>query len=1327
MKKSVILASVVLSLFLLLSTIISASSIDDEIQKITHYAEEYETGNINYIQLWVYTSAARQNLNEILGASGKEEGGLLKQEQLKPVLGEPREIRRWVWVEKEEREKRVDYDVPVWEKIIFDGKKIQIKLEAWPSLFTKKDTEELVYRLNFMINFKKPEEELAINEKINNIKSLAEIFNSDPSSANAEALAEESVNVERNFESYYRQNPGKCEDIMKSVFGIENQRQSQKLFVQQISFYQGKDFEVIARLEMCDDCEWNWINLDLWLEGRGPGFKMREENFETFSPKDFVNMESSFIKEELTNLLNEIKQCFEQGKSSECLFKKQKLNALNNAWNDKSNNVWPEVDKEFQSKIISLSPEEMQKFNENYGWIKQEQEKRKRVKELMKKNYEERKQFYLSLFSNHEKKEYYYEQIEFEKRLIEEFKEFGEEICDNNKDDNNNEKVDCGDGQCGGKFCGKGTKTLQDGNETKEIEIDLYCISGECKAREEIIKEKSVICGNHICEGNETKENCAEDCFLCPQYPAINCSGKVIFKGKDENNCPLEPICLEEETCSVNEDCKFLCGDGECIKGKCKVKGLRECEEAQCVAGDKKILNCQTGEQVVIEECIEGLWLKTGIECEIREENRTEDSCNSYCLTQPRLMCEGDWQISGNYPDCNCNWVCQAEDIVRDECATREDCGGESDVCSNRRCVTIPEAIPTEPEAEQPEIETEVEEEETTQSEHPETEEPSQEAEQPEVEQPEPAGESAPGQETPTTGEIIFAFFRTLLSRAKITGADITGFQTEETTPLSETEPSTQPEPTQENQPLQDNQPPLEYDQPPVNNQQPENQPIQEQPPQDYQPIIEERTDENRNWEVEEEQRRREEQEERCEKECNRPCIEKCIRENCGEEMDCNVDEESKKCGETCKPDDSCIKKCMQGGDWWKEFENKDEHKEEKGVFKAGGNCRTSQGKTEAFIYFDGWGEPFEKIQPLKQKYYSGGQADWCEQDLENLKKQRREFEKGFNQEFVTWFFEKYLANSAENWEQQVSGIFELYWKDVDTSREMAYRMNCLGINEIPEHNLINVKYETQNGKIELWEEIKTAKLPGLDKEVQVISPYMKIWIFPPKEFIIYEMKKGMKNHEFPGPPEDKTERKNEEGPTEEEKGILNQDKNFMKKIKTISEKYGGNLDAVVQFKNYETNEVVFNLHVQVNEEDILKMKPMLPEEAPAEDVKAEIDFELIYDMIYSQEKEMAGERTESPPWDRRIQPVQKIKETVNGVKMYFKVRKIMSSAKITPESAEDDVKSLFKTFFNMMGKAERGKNQEEENVINENVKDIENEVLEPKEKITGEIVKWKN
>ena len=1382
---------IVLVLLLLVSLdSVSAISVNDEFKKLANYAGEYETGNIDYVQLLIYTSSIKGKMNEILGATGREIGGVLKQEQIKEILGEPVEDTKWVWSEGEEKETKLDNAVPVWKKIVFDGKKIQIRLNAWPSIFSKKEFKEdneneknkeledlegkLIYRLNFEIEFKKPEEQLNIQSKIDNIKTLAQSFNSDSSSENAEALAKESVNAERSFESYFRQGGGKCEDIMSSIFGTENKRQTQQLLVQEISFCEGDNFEIIARLEMCDNCEWNWINVDFRFEGRGPGFKPEKGEINMLSPKSFENMDFASFEGEIREIIDEIKQSCENKDFNAVMSAKNKLWPLNDAWNQKSNDVWKEIEQKNdvqgrtvvenkisedknQNNIIVENTgtsnsnteniventitgnvitrrvietgvateeknEQSEANNDPYFWIKQEQERRKQEKALRKQNYETRKQFYLNLFSGYDKKEYYFTQIEFQKRLVEEFKERGEEICDNNKDDNENEAIDCADDQCGGKICGKGKKVL--GNETKETEVDFYCIEKECKAREEVVDIREEICGNHICGENETIESCAEDCSKCQTYPAINCSGRVIFSGTDENGCPLEPKCIEEKPCSINEDCKFLCGEGECVEGKCNVKELIGCKEPECVIGDKKILNCQTGEEIIVEECIDGLWKETGIKCEIK----VEENCESYCMFQPHIMCVGHSDISGVYPSCNCGWVCgEEEPIAGNECSVREDCGGETDVCSNGRCVTIPEVIPVQPE--EPEIipseeGEEITEEEATEGIAPSEPEPSTESEMQET-APEPTPESAPAEatEAQTTGGVIFAFFRTLFSKMRITGAAITGFGggEEQQTPPAETAP----------------EPPAE--EPPLEEEPPETQPAPEQPTEECAdkergcggpcPSCEEPTEdyreEDRDQERDDERRNeenKEENKERCKKDCKRPCIEKCIKDECGEKIECNVDEIQKKCEGTCEAEDDCVGKCMQGGDWWKEFENKDEHKEEKGVFQVGGSCRTSQGKTEGFIWFGGWGDPFEQIQPLKNKYYSGGQADWCKYDFENLKKQRQEFEKGFNQEFVKWFFEKYLANSAENWEQSVSGIFELYWKDVDNSREMAYRMQCLGIDELQNINLINVKYDTEYGSVEFWEEIKTVKLPGMDKEVQIISPYMKAWVFPPKSFIIYEMKQGMKNHEFPGSPEEKIERKNEEGLTSEEKQEIMEDKGQMKRIQKLSQKYGGNFDALVQFKDFETGEVVFNFYAQINEEDLINIKPMLPEEAPAEDARVEIDFKQIYEMIYTMEKEMRGAQIESPPWGRKLQPIQKVKQAVNKVKMWFKIRNIINSAKYYPADSEEDLKPFLKMFFMTMGGPEDGEPGKEE-LGEDNIKDIENNILESKEVITGEII----
>ncbi len=1289
MKKSLVIFFFVILLF----PFILSASVDSEIQKLTHYAEEYETGNINYVQLRVYLSSVKENLNEILGARGRENDGILKQEQIENVLGEPSRETKWVWVEGEERETKLDYSIPTWEKIIFDGKKIQIKLEAFPSIFNKRNfgednsaedfeknlTEEikdgdLIYRLHFNIRFKKPQEQLNIEGKITEIQSLAQTFNSEPSQSNAETLAEKSVNAEKTFENSFRENPLQCSDLMNSIFGSENKRDDQQILLNEINFFEGENFEAKMRLEMCDECNWNWINLNMQLEGRGR-FKNPEIEYQEISKEIFKGKSDEEFKSEAINLISEIQKFLETGDYASAVRTSHKFQALNNAWNEKSNNLWEEVNKEFQLKVDSMSEEERSQFDQNFGWIKQEQEKRQKVKELQKQNYEKRKQFYLNLFSAYEKKEYSFTQNEFEKRLVEEFKTGGEEICNNNLDDNLNEQIDCAESQCSGKICGKGMKQIQKGNETnvtEEIEVEFYCIQNTCQAKEELIIEQEPVCGNHICEEGEAdiskecsletpeicspiqiKGACQEDCAFasCPEYPAIECDGKIIFSGEDENGCPLEPTCVEEKNfCNSNEECKQpLCGISECVKdnsenvqGTCQVAKLTECKSAECADGEKEIKKCESGKEITSKICIDGIWKKT--------EEETEE-----CI----ILSEPEPPLNQIMP-------------LPKECIVRSECGGKNDVCSNGECVTLPETISEPEKIPEPILEPE---ENLMPIE-------SQEIQKINLEK------------TPETGKFIFGIFQTLISNIKITGKQIDeggAIPTQEATPS----------PEENNAPLESEKKEDEL----INSPEIENNEIPKEEK------FEQEKDNREEWEErddKEKEIRDAENKARCEKDCERPCIEKCIRESCGEEFNCNVDEEKAKCESSCSPESSCVEKCVTGEEnWWKEFENKDEHKEEKGVFSVGGGCRNEQQKTEGHIWFNGWGEPFEKIEPLKQKYYQGFNSEWCKEDLENLKKQRQEFEKGFNQEFAKWFFEDYLANSAEKWEQATSGIYEIYWTDVDNIMQTAQRMDCLNLQEFSDYNLINVKYESEYGSIEFWEELKTAKMPEMDKEINVITPYMKIWVFPSKEFIKYEMKKAMENGEFPG--EDKTERKNEDGPTEEEREMIKQNKKFIEEIKKVSDKYGGNLNALIQIKDYETNEIVFNIYAQVNEEDIIKMKPMLPEKVPEEDARIEIDFEKIYSLVSVQEKEMRGEEIQSPPWEKRQRGG--FKEMRNGAKMFFKIMGIMNSAKVYPEEAEKDVKSLFNLFIKMAMQGDNG-NQNNKNFENEfegDEKELEN------------------
>lgn len=1408
---------VVLTLLVLLFPIISAS-IDSEIKKITHYAEEYETGNINYAQLVVKISSARQRLNEILGAIDIE-GGLLKQEQIKSSLGDPTQETKWVWIEEEHQEKKLDYEIPVWEKRIFDGKKIQIRLNAYPSIRKKFSGENIVYQLHFSIDFKKPSENLDMNSKIDKIKSLAEKFNSENSKENGLILAKESVSAERIFETYLRQKTGSCEDVMNSIFGSENKRPAQKTYVQEIEFFSGEDYEVIANLEMCDECEWNWVNLDVWFDTRGRGMKTDKKETEVISPEDFKHLSESEIKTKIVQILEKIKTSAQQEDFSNLIELKSELWALNDAWNQKANDVWEEVEEKYPPEF------NFEDSSEDYPWIKREIQKRNYEKQLRQENYEKRKEFYSLIFEAYEKKEFYYEQQEWEKRLVQEFLEKGEEICDDGKDNNDNSKIDCSDDQCGGQFCGKllGVSTI--GNETIEEEVDMYCIEGVCQPKYEEVVEETEVCGNHICEGNESL-SCKEDCTSCPIHDSIECDGIIISSGADANDCSLKPTCISETTyCDVDEECQDpLCGIAGCVDGTCQVVELTECQEPECTDGEKKKITCESGEDLITGICVDSLWISVSNDCnesvkesvcgnnecekiwgedsfncptdcewvcgngmcEPFENDKCDEDCNpeisnkkdygGECTSDEECIhnkcragkcsysnsagegCEGNWQCESEKCENN---TCLGSDIVEEvieedlvggECEVKEDCGGENDVCSNGNCVTLPQTVKGEPEIEiSDEIDEEIpeedlEEEEEIEDKNQEPEENieedieeideekiegNEESEQTQKSSSETNTESTQ-EENSVTGGIIFTFFRSI---GKLTGYTIdeenSQDQEQQNSEDNSEEQESQYQEEVEEEVNEENNLETEDFQTTDENQE-ENDNNQE-PQENFHEENYNEDSHEENYEDDWEDKKREEEKDRQENECNErcereckdrviaPCVDKCVFGEKGEIND--LDECEKKCKEENDLDsceEECFEKCMKYEETWEEPEW-EEHQEEKGVFVAGGMCRASQGKTEGGIWFSGWGDPFEQVQVLKQTYYSDGSSDWCKDELENLIKQRKEFEKSLNSDFVNWFFSKYLANSAEDWEEHQAGIYELFWNSVDNSREIAMRMQCLGLTEIPyDYKLLNASYQSDYAEFEYWEEIQKVdlKIFGGEGETEIITPYMKVWIFPPREFIELELQKSMKEHEFPGPSEENIEK--EDGLKEEEREKIKENEKIMEKIYELSEKYGGNLEASLKFVN-ETGKVVFNLYVEINKEDILRVIPMLPKEITNKDVEIEMNFEELYEIIYTAETEMRDEEIESPEWAKnKIHPIAKLKEIKNGFKIMWKIRSMINSAKISPESAKKDVDSLFKDFVIKMMKGEFDDEHDEKEKYNEEIKEEHNN---PESSLTGNVI----
>jgi len=1453
------------TLILLLATslyLVSADTVDDQMQRLTYYAEEYETGNIDYVRLLIYLSNIRESINEVVGVVENDGDSVLKIDQIESILGPPTDFTKWAWVEtgRGGNDIRLDEAVPEWRKIVFDGNKIQIRIEAYPNIIERIDKDKLVYRLHFNVEFKRPEDQIDVKSKIKEITLLAETFSVDPSRGNAETLAEESVNAERAFEQSFNQGGDNCQALMIDLFGNENKREKQNIVAYEIEFFDGEDFAGIINLDMCEDCsDWQWINIYSWIEGRGPGFDHRINDVDfTDNDREIGNEDLSFeeFEEKTREILDEIKNSLEENDFRSARNSMNELNFITQDWNEVANNVWEVFDQKFEIDWDSMTEEEHNDCNKNYCWIVKEQERREAEKNLKNDNYNRRKTFYLDLFSEYDQTESHSTEENWEIRLIEEFKEFGEEICDNNLDDNDNGAVDCSDEQCGGKVCGK----------LVDISIDeetlLYCIAGTCQVKDEIIIDEGPICGNNICEpgemgeiplqfenetldeedeefppecaavdclqgfhcitgGNcvEDEENkvtlchippgnpsnahtievgapavdahldhgdylgecideekslfCPQDCVSCPVHDPVPCSGTLIFSGEDLEGCPLQPICIEEEeSCQVDEDCtQPLCAETVCSKGICEIDELIECRDPDCVDGEEKIQQCESGESIVIEKCLDGLWETTKVECKDSEG----ESCNDFCWDEVSTMsfsCPGHLEISGSLPNCGCDWIC--DEVVGVECTVKNDCGNYNDVCSNGKCVTIPEIIEEEAE----EIE---EDEEIVPGLSPEV------PEENEVEDNEAEDEQEAEQEVESelTDNIISNFFRALAYRLTITGRVVNNdFVALQDDNGNEDDPVTTPEPDPEPTPDPESTP--DPDPEPTPNPEPDlgGCPNPGEPPEitnecwyeetfddrgcvsgydyfcdDKKEFPEDKFDDHDD-NFDEDYKDDFDYEEDCKNQCQgycfdrkiRPCTEDCIWEECGDNLECNVEDVRNSCENRCESEtdilvceDDCSNRCLSGEDIWKDFEDDfEEHKEEKGVFTVGGSCRSSQGRTEAFIWFGGWGT-FDDIHRLKEKYYREGD-NWCQNDFDNLKIQRREFEKGFNQEFVTWFFDKYLANSADDWQKHMSGIFDLYWNDVSMSEQIADRMQCLNIDKFPEHNLIRVEHETDYGTIEFWEELEVKRIHDNEEATEIISPFMKLWIFPSRDFFKLEMKKAMERGEMPGPPEDIGENRNT--PSEEEKRKLI-DEGILEDIRDFNEDFGEHV--VVQFVDFETGEVAFNIYTRVNENEILYFEPMFPEDNPSEDVRIELDVEKMLDIV--EFMETGHVELESPPWSQKKR-IGVVEGVTDGVQMFFKFRSLMNSARVFPESAEEAGDFYMRDFFSIImgdegdrdrddfddeefteGREGPGGCQDEEECreyCEENRRECEQfrdnqdlrEVFEPKEVITGEVIR---
>ena len=71
---------------------------------------------------------------QVFGEGNNQQRGV-SEDAAKKFFGAPTDYTGWVWSSKEQRDVKIDSKMPRWEKIVYDGKKIQVTFNAYYRCF----------------------------------------------------------------------------------------------------------------------------------------------------------------------------------------------------------------------------------------------------------------------------------------------------------------------------------------------------------------------------------------------------------------------------------------------------------------------------------------------------------------------------------------------------------------------------------------------------------------------------------------------------------------------------------------------------------------------------------------------------------------------------------------------------------------------------------------------------------------------------------------------------------------------------------------------------------------------------------------------------------------------------------------------------------------------------------------------------------------------------------------------------------------------------------------------------------------------------------------
>jgi hypothetical protein len=712
MRKILILL-VILSFLLLLVPAkvlgeeLNIAEMEDRINSIAHYAEEYEIGNINYFQLTVYTHKIQADLNLMLGGSIGEKWGRIPKENVESAFGPPTDYTNWVWVENKNMDKRLDESMPWWERIVFDGKKVRIIFHTSPSAIEGEDGEmSKYYSVGLEVKFKN-EFEFDINTIFDDMESLTAYYDQTRTRKAGEEVVGKMLEYQNLLGGYVQENLEHCTETMEGLFSPDDRWPKEKMVMWRFSLYGGNDFDLMGRFGMCEECEWNYIYMDFWVEGRGPMFMFQspELNYgkldQQVDEEFYWSLTADELNEELRKAVFEIREeaeKFESTKSEDFpkkfFFNRFKIQQINRILDGKYNNIY-----EFDSGIAGrIESGELQGPGGCNGLddCRMYCETGDNKDECRRFMYELRVAALDEIFAGYEIEKIPVDKSQWEVRLFENVQTRqdswcrhvddlqcnedegcadgecvlalgGDEICNNREDDDEDNVVDCQDPDCWEeRHCGKLCEDIcnkEDGcwQTTHELCSDICKECWECGGNDDCRSICEPECWS--CNDQEEIQSACDECWTCEDESYGGCYGEC--KPCEEcNNQRKEKIDAifaraaagEIQTpggCMTMEDCNRYCAENR--------EGCWETMEEIGLYSEE--LDCNED----CKDCTVCNYDLGNFKC---NENQNFDRESGYCVCNKGLYdCDGVWNNG-----CEASAPCWSGPCL-DECKECDACG----------------------------------------------------------------------------------------------------------------------------------------------------------------------------------------------------------------------------------------------------------------------------------------------------------------------------------------------------------------------------------------------------------------------------------------------------------------------------------------------------------------------------------------------------------------------------------------------------------------------------------------------------------------------------